>query len=50
MQEIALFLRQGHSDDSLHRAGEEDGVCGGNNIKIRYVRKKKNIPLSCSYE
>ena len=28
-----LFFRQGYSDDLLHGAGEEDGVCWGSDLK-----------------
>ncbi len=27
-----LFVCQGYSDDLLHGAGEEDGVCGGEDL------------------
>ena len=41
MQDIALFLRQGHSDDSLHRAWEEDGVCGGGDMMYNGFMAKR---------
>lgn len=29
----ALFVREGYPDDSVHRAGEEDDVCGRGDIE-----------------
>ena len=34
----ALFVCEGHPDDPLYGAGEEEGVCGGENIKAQDER------------
>ena len=31
----ALFLYQGHSDDTLYGAGEEDEVCRGRDLMVQ---------------
>jgi len=33
----ALFLREGYPDDPLHGAREEDGVCGGEDLRENTV-------------
>jgi hypothetical protein len=46
----ALFVCQGYSDDILHGAGEEDGVCGGESMIITQellddlTRRAQNSP------
>ena len=30
-----IFFCQGHKDDLLHGAGEEDGVCWGGNLRSK---------------
>lgn len=32
-----LFVREGYPDDSVHRAREEDEVCGGGDMMVKDV-------------